>query len=82
MLIVISTILYLIVSVLSVFILKKFPETFEMHYDGPKTYADYDDWDSNSEAAIAFSIIWPIYWGVNLIFLAFKKAVKLVDKIK
>jgi len=82
MCIAIFIILYLIVFCLSIYILKKFSKTFDMNYDEEKTYANYDDWDSNSEAAVVFSMFWPLYWCITLVRKILGFTIKVVDKIK
>jgi hypothetical protein len=37
------------------------------NYDGPKDYSNYDDYISNAQAYLSFSIAWPIFIPVNIL---------------
>jgi hypothetical protein len=41
------------------------------NYDGPKTYANYDDYSSNAQAFVTWSLAWPVVWFFGSIFGAF-----------
>jgi hypothetical protein len=59
---------YILGFILSVVMLKKFGKALDVdHYDDPKDYSNYDDWDSNAQAYTSFSIMWPLFWvGMGL----------------
>lgn len=38
------------------------------HYDPPHP-EDYDDYDSNASAYVAFSLMWPIFWTITILGL-------------
>ncbi len=51
---------YLIGFVLTILFFVKFGKRIGFDYDVPKTYANFDDWSSNTEAYSFFSFTWPI----------------------
>lgn len=53
---------------------KYFKKHFKIDYDAPKTYANCDDWSSNSEAYVALSLVWPM----TLVILFIIHAVKFI----
>lgn len=60
-------ILYLLGMILTFGFWAKFGKVIGFDYSGEKTYVNYDDWDSNSQAYTAFSICWPIMVPILLI---------------
>lgn len=59
--------IYLVGFILSLTFFKYFGVKIGFNYDDEKTYADYDDWDSNAQAFTAFSLFWPIIMPLLLI---------------
>lgn len=58
---------YLLGSIASLSILHKYKGKMDLpNYDNDFS-KDYDDWDSNAQAFSAFSLMWPVFWGVHLL---------------
>jgi len=61
-------VIYIIGFILSLLFLSRYGEKIGIGgYDEPKTYVNYDDYSSNASAFTAFSLIWPIFYGLLLI---------------
>jgi len=74
--------IYVVGYFVSVLALKKFGKAMDFdHYDEPKTYVNYDDYSSNAQAYMSFSIFWPFFWFGVSIFGFFKGLQKLTKKI-
>jgi hypothetical protein len=54
---------------------------FDINYDVEKDYVNHDDWDSNNEAFLAFSISWPIFWLVMFFRYSHLLCLKLISKL-
>ena len=50
------------------------------HYDPPHDEY-YDDYSSNAHAYLAFSFMWPIFWGFMLFALIYSGLIKLSQLI-
>ena len=46
--------------VVTFILLAIFGRKFGIDYDGPKDYSNYDDYNSNAEAYVAWSVAWPM----------------------
>lgn len=55
---------------------------FGINYDVEKDYVNHDDWDSNNEAFLAFSISWPIFWFFMCFNYSLIISLKLVQKLQ
>lgn len=59
---------------------------FGIDYDGEKSYADMDDWNSNAEAYVGWSLAWPIIWIFAFIYLCIISLISLskfiLDKVE
>lgn len=80
-------IVYLIGYILTLIFLSRYGKQLIGDFDEPKTYADYDDYESNNQAWTIFSALWPVYWVifsiscvVTLISKISKKIIKLSVK--
>ncbi len=51
---------------------------FKCNYDEPKDYVNAEEWSSNAEAYVAWSILWVITVPVVALFAIYKLIVKLV----
>ena len=61
----------------SLWFLKHHAEIFQLgDYDEPKTYVNQDDYDSNAEAYVSFSLAWPMFYLVGLLVLIGRWSVK------
>lgn len=76
-------IIYIGGFVFSLLFFKLFGKKLGFDYSGEKTYANYDDYDSNAEAYASFSVGWfvilpimMIFGLCKLIFLLIKKMIK------
>lgn len=73
-------IIYIIGYVLNLAILIKFGKSkFGIDYDKPKDYANMEDWDSNAEAYVTWSFVWPMCWILIIFLLIFKTLVKITS---
>lgn len=69
---------YIIGFFVSLFVLAKWGEShFDMNYDEPKTYVNHDDYDSNAQAALSFSIFWPLYFMIYFLKFLYDKGIIL-----
>lgn len=56
----------------SLWVLHTFKNELDVnHYDKPHPEY-YDDYDSNAEAYVTFSLIWPLYWFMNMFMYMWK----------
>ena len=75
--------IYLVGVVTSLFALHKWKEELDVdHYDDTDDIYLYDDWESNAQAFTAFSIMWPVFWGVKFIVLSWDLLVRLSGLIE
>lgn len=65
-------IIYPIGFLLTLTFFKFFGVKIGFDYDNEKTYAEYDDWDSNAHAFTTFSLMWPVIVPMLLIIGIFK----------
>ena len=73
--------IYVIGYFVSILALKKYGSVLEMdHYDPPHDGWD-DDYVSNAQAYMSFSIMWPFFWLATSIFGFFKWLQRLTKKI-
>jgi len=73
--------IYVVGFILTLLVLIKYGKSkFGIDYDKPKTYVNMEDYDSNTQAFIWFSIMWIIIIPITLIFIGFNKLEKLVQK--
>jgi hypothetical protein len=56
-------VIYILGIILSIFFLKKFGKRIGFDYT-PNKDSYWDDWQSNTEAYLAFSIVWPLFFAV------------------
>lgn len=62
---IIFILVYAVGFVISLFLMHKYKEQLEIdHYDPPHPDGYYDDWNSNAEAYVGFSAMWPIWWAL------------------
>jgi hypothetical protein len=61
--------------------LKKFGKKMGFDYDKPKTYVNYDDWDSNADAYVAFSLGWFLFLPVMLLIGSYLLLVFIAKKL-
>lgn len=71
---------YLIIYVIGLFVslysIHRWKDELKVNnYDNEEN--EFGDWDSNAEAFMAFSIAWPLFWGVNLLILIYQLLLKL-----
>jgi hypothetical protein len=78
---IIILLVYVLGFFLSILVLKKYAKQWDMDgYDPP--HGDYyDDYSSNAEAYMSWSLGWPIFWLFTGIFGFFSLLKKLVQKI-
>ena len=53
-----------------------------INYDVPRNYTNYDDYSSNGEAYLAFSLVWFIFVPATLLIKSILRLIKLIDKVK
>ena len=79
---VILIISYLIGYFITIFFLSIFGERMGLGgYDEPRTYVNFDDYDSNAQAWTFWSMGWPIFSIVLLFFGLIKGMLKLSEII-
>lgn len=59
--------IYIVGFILSILFWVKFHKRLGIDFDVPKTYVNYDDWDSNGSAFLFFSLMWPIVLPMGLL---------------
>lgn len=65
------------------FILHKFKKQLNIdNYDNEKSWADYEDYDSNAEAFTVWSMMWPVILIVGLCVITWKFLLWLSKKIE
>lgn len=77
--------IYLIGYFVTLILLFKFKKQLDIDsYDEPKTYVNYDDWSSNAQAYVSWSILWPLVWLVFFLIMIWKGLMliaKAIEKI-
>ena len=74
---------YFIGFLICLFILHKFKKELNIdNYDEEKSWADYEDYDSNAEAYTVWSIFWPIIFVVGVFLIIWKVLFWLSKKIE
>lgn len=71
---------YLIIYVIGLFVslysIHRWKDELEVNnYDTDEN--KYGDWESNAEAFMAFSIAWPLFWGMQLLIFIYRLLLKL-----
>ena len=61
-------IIYIVGFIVTLLLFKFFGKKIGFDYSGPKTYVNYDDWDSNTSAYTCFSIFWFVTVPIITIF--------------
>lgn len=80
--IIIIAVVYLIGYFTTLMALIKYAKSWGIgDYDEEKTYADYDDYNSNDEAWTSFSVIWPVFILMGLFIFGVKSLIKLTNKL-
>jgi hypothetical protein len=51
----------------SLMVLHIFKNELDVNHYNPPHPAYYDDYNSNAEAFVSFSLIWPIFWFLNML---------------
>jgi hypothetical protein len=78
-------IIYVIGYFVTLILLFKFKKQLGIDsYNEPKTYVNYDDWSSNAQAYVSWSIGWPLVWVVFTIAMICKGLMliaKAIEKI-
>jgi hypothetical protein len=69
---------YFVGFLVSLFLLHTFADS---NYDEPKTYVNMDDWNSNAEAYLAWSFIWPMSAFLMLLYYSWVLGLNLSIKI-
>ena len=59
-----------------------FGKKIGIDYDVPRNYTNYDDYSSNGEAYLAFSLVWFIFVPATLLIKSILRLIKLIDKVK
>lgn len=74
--------LYLVGFVITLIVLIKYGKSkFGFDFDRPKTYVNYDDYDSSGQAYLWFSIGWFILAPIGIIIYSFNKVAKFIQKL-
>ena len=53
-----------------------------INYDVPRNYTNYDDYSSNGEAYLSFSLVWFIFVPATLLIKGILLLIKFIDKVK
>jgi hypothetical protein len=59
---------YIIVAFISLLIMHRFKKQLDIDSYDPPHDEWHDDWDSNAQAYVWFSLMWPIWWGLMGLF--------------
>jgi len=78
---IIILLIYVLGFFLSILTLKKYAKTMGMDCYDPPHGSYYDDYSSNAQAYMSFSLAWPIFWAFWVIFGFFSLLKNLVQKI-
>ena len=61
-------IVYVIGVVLTLLFLNKYGKQMELGDYDPPHDGWYDDYESNAQAWLSFSIVWPMFWIIGILF--------------
>lgn len=75
-------VIYAIGFIITLLVLIKWGKSkFGLDFDEPKTYVNYDDYDSSAQAYIWYSIGWIILVPMSIVFFSFNRLEKFVQKL-
>jgi hypothetical protein len=77
--IIIGIILYFLVGFISLLLMHMYKNELGINMYDPPHPAYYDDYDSNAQAYIFFSIFWPFFWLIKLVFFIGRSLVKFSE---
>jgi hypothetical protein len=72
-------IIYIVGFILTLTFLKLFGKKLGIDYDTEITYADYDDWENNAQAYLAFSITWVVTAPMFIVVVLIKSLYKFTQ---
>jgi hypothetical protein len=67
---------YVFGFVVSLMLMHKYKKQLGIDNYDPPHESYYDDWDSNAEAYIWFSLGWPLWWFIMLIVFLYKQLLR------
>lgn len=70
-------IIYIVGVITSLFSIHKWKDNLEVNHYNNKEENEYDDWGSNAEAFLGFSIFWPLFWSIHLLIFFYQVLLKL-----
>lgn len=80
--IVLIILLYCAGFIFSLILLSKFGKVLDLdHYDPPHDSSYDEDYDNNDSAYAHFSMVWPIFWTVQILSLGYKRIINISESI-
>lgn len=67
---------YVLGFVVSLMLMHKYKKKLGIDNYDPPHESCYDDWDSNAEAYLWFSLGWPLWWFMYLLKFIYDKLIK------